>query len=525
MDKILNKINFNTIEKIFCDVVILGSGIAGIYTALNIGGDKKVKVLTKSRKEENNTYLAQGGIAGSFNPKIHFSDTLMAGSKYNNKSALKVLVEASLENIQSLMEFGVPFDRDEIGDLKLTREGGHTHRSVLHVKDTTGKAILQTLLEVTTKRQNIEVQEEVFALELLVDNKELKGVLAIDREDQFKIYYCNALVMATGGIGHIFGNTTNCDGSKADGIAMAHRAGAKLKDMEFIQFHPTALYSKDRHQKFLISEALRGEGAILKNIHGVPFMKKYSPMLELAPRDVVARSIYNEMTETNCPYVYLDITHKDSDYIKSRFPMIFETCMKIGLDITKEMMPVAPAEHYIMGGIRTNINGETTIKRLYACGECACTGVHGANRLASNSLLEGIVFGKRVAQSVNKNAQISPQNEYIPEHISMHSNIENTTTTAIKTNYFLIQKRMKSIMNQNLSVIRTEKALAKALTEIVELKKEVIPLNLDTIKEYVETLNMLTVAETIIIGAIKRKESLGAHYRIASHLNNSTASA
>ncbi|WP_129598720.1 L-aspartate oxidase [Anaerophilus nitritogenes] len=493
-------------KKEICDVLILGTGISGLYASLNIDPKYKVILICKKRLDQNNSSLAQGGIAACIDENddfySHYEDTLRAGAYYNREATTKAMIKEAPNHIEKLLEYGVLFDRDELGNLKVTKEGGHSKRRILHVKDATGKEVIRALGEEVKKRKNIKVYENTFAIKLLTYEKKVCGVLAINNNKNI-IYQSKVVILATGGVGQVYKNTTNPDTATGDGIAMALGVGANIKDMEFIQFHPTALYDKDHGQKFLISEAVRGEGAILKNIKGEAFMKKYHPMKDLAPRDIVARSIFIEKEKTKKPYVYLDITHKSPDFIKNRFPTIYNRCLEKGMDMTKEYIPVCPVAHYTMGGIDTDINGKTNIDRLYACGECACSGVHGANRLASNSLLEGIVFAKRAVDHIHKNIDSL---DLLPISIERYGYV-------IKSNIDMkkIKERIKEIMDEKVSIIRNGQNLFDAYKEIEKIEN-MIKDKVYIIDEY-ECMNLCTIAKLIIDASLKRTKSMGAHYR------------
>ncbi|QEK10912.1 L-aspartate oxidase [Crassaminicella thermophila] len=498
------------IKKKYCDVVVIGTGVAGLFTALNIDHKYRVIIISKTELDENNSNLAQGGIAACIDDQddfqSHYEDTIRAGAYYNREEATKILIEEAPKNIEKLLAYGTNLDRDEKGRLKATREGGHSKRRVLHAKDATGREIIRALAKEVRGRGNIDIQENVFAIDIITNQNAICGVLALDEKEQKVIYRTKAVVLATGGVGQVYKNTTNPSVTTGDGIAMAYRAGANIKDMEFIQFHPTAMYDKEYGQKFLISEAVRGEGAILRNADGEAFMKKYHKMADLAPRDIVARSIFIEKVKTGKPYVYLDITHKDAEFIKNRFPTIYKKCLEKGIDMTKEYIPVSPVQHYIMGGIYTDTNGKTNIKGLYACGECACTGVHGANRLASNSLLEGIVFGNRVVTALN---------DYVAKAViralPMLPMIKYENKYE-KINLYKVKERLQDIMDEYVSIVRNEKGLKYALKEVEKMYQALLRDKISV--KYYECINMCIVGMLIIKAALKRKESLGAHYRV-----------
>lgn len=506
------------------DAIIIGTGIAGLFTALNI--DKKLNILmiTKSSIDDGNSVLAQGGIVSCINPEIHFEDTMRAGSFYNKEKAIEVISKNSKANIEKLIEYGVNFDKDEFGNLKLTREGGHRERTILYSKDITGKEIIRALNNEVKKRKNICILEKTQSIKFLKNSETISGIITLDENNDIREYNSKVVVVATGGIGRIYKNTTNSDQMTGDGIALSYKAGAKIKDMEFVQFHPTAMYGETCERRFLISEAVRGEGALLKNTKDEKFMQKYHHMMDLAPRDIVSRSIFKEMKATKSNFVYLDITHKDLNFIKERFPNIYEHCLKNEIDMTKDYIKVAPAEHYIMGGIETDLHGKTNIDGLYACGECACTGAHGANRLASNSLLEGIVFGERVAKSINhrylnQKEQELRENKYkIKDDITKENekwDIEVYKEYKVKDNYqnklLNIENRLREVMTLNVSIVRNKKELLNSLRKISELER-VLNNEKSLNKKYFELKNMLIVSKLITQAALSREESIGAHF-------------
>lgn len=378
-------------EKNF-DVLIAGSGVSGLYCALNLKSNLKILVITKTKLTETDTYLAQGGISTARNTNdipLFIEDTLRAGKYKNNKESVKILAEESMNNIHKIINLGVKLDKS--GDeLQFTREGAHSINRIVHSKDTTGRALTNTLIEQAKNSKNITIYEDTFLADIVVENGKCVGGIAIKDNVQLNIK-SKIVVLATGGIGGIFNNSTNLRHLTGDGIAIAIRNNIKLKDLNYIQFHPTALYDENSdNRRFLISEAVRGEGGILINSKGDRFID------ELLPRDIVSNAINEEIKNSKIPYVYLDISFLNSEYIKKRFPNIYDECLSRGIDITKEPIPVSPAQHYFMGGIETDSNSKTSMENLYAVGEVSCTGVHGANRLASNSLLEGLVFSKEL---------------------------------------------------------------------------------------------------------------------------------
>lgn len=380
------------------DVLIIGTGVAGLYAALNMDSKIKVLLISKTKNIEGNTYLAQGGISvarGVEDIEAFIEDTMKAGRYENDKKAVKVLAKESIKNINKLIKFGVNFDRDENG-LLYTREGAHRINRIVHCKDRTGREVEEVLLKQVRKRDNITIIEDCFLVDVINQGGICCGGIAIKSGETYTIN-SKYTILATGGIGGVFKNSTNQRTLTGDGIAIALKNGIKLKNIKYIQFHPTALYENEPEEKrFLISESVRGEGGKLINVKGERFVD------ELYPRDVVTKYIYEEEEKTNSPYVYLDVSFMSSDYIKGRFPTIYEQCIKKGIDITKEPIPVSPVQHYFMGGIEVDLYSRTSMKNLFACGEVSCTGVHGANRLASNSLLEGLVFSKRASNIINR---------------------------------------------------------------------------------------------------------------------------
>jgi L-aspartate oxidase len=502
-------VDFNTdeLEKEYFDAVIVGSGIAGVYTALVIPDNLHIAILTKETLDISNSVLAQGGIAVSLDkedsPELHFKDTIFAGAGLCNEDSVWVLVNEAAENINSLCKFGVNFDKSGKGELALGREAAHSKNRIIHVGDATGKEVCDKLIHNVLNKKNVEIKERTFAIDILTSDGKCNGVLAYDEDSgKLKVYASPNVVCATGGYGQLYEYTTNPEVATGDGTCMAYRAGATLMDLEFVQFHPTVLYHPD-NKSFLISEAVRGEGARLINAEGKRFMQEYHELMELAPRDVVARSIFKEMKKTNSSNVYLDITFKDSEYIKKRFPTIYSTCLKYGIDITKDYIPVAPAEHYSMGGIKTDAYGRTNIEGFFACGEADCNGIHGANRLASNSLLEGLVFGRRIGQEI--------ANRRIDKTEAVSVNYK-TDRKLLSIDRDAIKKDIKRTMTEYVGIERNEQGLLTAREKIRNYKSQVENLKNESIKDF-EIQNMLTLSELVINSALERKESRGAHYR------------
>jgi len=514
--KILNKyrylIDFDTrdIECEYHDVVIIGSGIAGVYTALETPDIYDIAILTKETIDMSNSVLAQGGIAVSLgkedSPELHLKDTLYAGAGLCNEESVRVLVNEAAENIKRLCKLGVNFDRKSPEELALTREGAHSKNRIIHAGDTTGKEVCDKLISVVKTKSNITIKERTFVIDLLTEGNVCKGVLAFDEDSaQFKAYLSHIVVCATGGFGQLYDHTTNPEVATGDGLCLAYRAGAELVDLEFIQFHPTVLYHPE-NKSFLISEAVRGEGALLRNIHGRRFMPDYHELGELAPRDVVSRAIFKEMRATGAAHVYLDITFKDREYLEHRFPNIFKTCLGYGIDISKEFIPVAPAEHYCMGGIKVDVYGRTGLEGFYACGEAACNGIHGANRLASNSLLEGLVFGHKIGKHIAEKLEDPSMRKvefaasYKTDRVEKDIDVDSMIA------------ELKKIMTEYVGIIRNKDGLLKARNRMDEFYETVRDMKNETMKA-MELQNMILLSRLVIDSALKREESRGAQYR------------
>jgi len=506
------------------DYLVIGSGIAGLTFALKVADFGTVTILTKKSATESNTQYAQGGIAAVFSDDDHFDlhekDTLIAGADLCHKDAVKVLVEEGPERIKELLNWGVNFSRDETKNLDLAREGGHRVKRILHVADMTGDEIEKTLLKRISEKPTIRLLENFTAIDLITEHQVLGnlqyafnicfGVYALNNNSgEVEAFRAAYTLLAGGGASRVYLHTTNPEISTGDGIAIAYRAGAKIANMEFIQFHPTALYDPD-HEPFLISEALRGFGGVLRNRDGKRFMENYDKNLELAPRDIVARAIDNEMKKSGDKCVYLDMTHLPVYEIKKRFPNIYKHCKNsLEIDISKDLIPVVPAAHYICGGIMTNLNGQTSMHRLLASGENAHTGVHGANRLASNSLLEAVVFSHRAAQ---KAIQKKPYcfEVIIPDWDD--SGVENTEEWGlIRHNRLEIQ----TIMWDYVGIIRSKNHLQRAIRRINLLFDEIEDYYKRThvAMDLLELRNLTTIAYLITRSALSREESRGLHYR------------
>ncbi len=509
------------------DFLIIGSGIAGLSVGLKLAEYGSVCILTKSNEDESNTKYAQGGIAvvtdfltDSF--EKHISDTLICGDGGCNEAAVNVVVTEGPDRLNEIIAYGASFDKTTSGSFDLAKEGGHGESRVLHFKDVTGKEIERTLLEQIAKTPQIALFAHKFAIDLLTEHhlgKEVTkktdditcfGVYAYDKTNGFiETILARKTVMATGGAGQVYANTTNPTIATGDGIAMAYRAKAKVENMEFIQFHPTALYQAGVSPSFLITEAVRGYGAVLRDTQGNEFMHRYDERLSLAPRDIVARSIHNEMITSGEQFVYLDCTNLSQEFIESHIPNIYQKCLSIGIDIRKDYIPVSPAMHYLVGGVKVNLNGETSIKNLYACGECASTGLHGANRLASNSLLEAIVFADRIYKHAKETFTASEFNFGIPSW-----NDEGTNTPKELSLITQNTRELQTLMSNYVGILRNNERLDRALDRLNILYKESEELykRSKISVKLLELRNLINVAYTIIKSAKLRKESRGLHY-------------
>ncbi|MFZ5595688.1 MAG: L-aspartate oxidase [Bacillota bacterium] len=503
-------VNFDTrqLPQEETDYVIIGSGIAGLYTAYTASRQgKKVVVVTKGAVDNSNTDRAQGGIAAALStsdsPELHYKDTIMAGAGLCDDDAVRILVGEGPDRVVDLIEIGAKFDH-EGGGLALTREGAHSRRRILHASgDATGAEIQRILTEKIREDKNIRVLENHQAVDLLVHDNACSGILVYDKEsDRLIVYRGAAVILSTGGLGMLYEHSTNPEVATGDGIAMAYRAGAEVMDMEFIQFHPTVL-SIPGAPRFLISEAVRGEGAYLRNRYGERFMTRYHELAELAPRSVVVSAILSEMASTASEKIFLDLSHMSPDLIRERFPTIGKTCAQYGIDITCDPIPVGPAAHYMMGGVKTNLNGETSIRGLYACGEVSCLGVHGANRLASNSLLDGLVFGYRIVECVKK---------YRLNRTKKKIEFKCDWLESNPVDYARIRAELRTVMNQYVGPVRTAEGLKKALDFFD--KNEHSRKNQALTAHDMEVRNMLDVGGLIAEAAMIRTESRGAHTRL-----------
>lgn len=513
------------------DFLVIGSGIAGLTYALKVAQecpDKTITILTKTQSDETNTKYAQGGIAGvmdfdhdSFNK--HIEDTLIAGDGLCNRDIVEIVVKEGVERIHEIIEWGARFDKEPDGDFKLGKEGGHSESRILHHKDVTGKEMERALLEAIKKSANIQLVSHCFVLDIITQHH--LGFLVTKSTPDIECYGVYVLNLAThriekilsritllaaGGNGQVYRTTTNPAIATGDGVAMVYRAKGRIENMEFIQFHPTALYEAGvRGQSFLITEAVRGDGGILRNQQGEAFMEKYDSRKDLAPRDIVARAIDNEMKINGTEFVYLDCRHMNQEKFREHFPNIHAKCLSIGIDVSKDMIPVSPAAHYSCGGIKTNEWGQTSIRNLFASGECASTGLHGANRLASNSLLEAMVFSHRSYQLAVKQIGSTSFKEGVPDW-----NAEGTSAPREMILITQSLKELKLLMSDYVGIVRNNERLQRANrrldllheeTEALYQKTEVSP-------QLCELRNMITVAYLIVKSAEFRKESRGLHY-------------
>ncbi len=508
------------------DFLVIGSGLAGLSYALKVADHGKVCLITKARLEETNTRYAQGGIAAvTYEPdnyEKHVKDTLIAGAGLCKEEVVRMVVSEAPEQIRQLISWGTHFDRESSGKYDLAREGGHSEHRILHYKDQTGEEIQRALSERVRAHKNIEILEEHFAIDLITQHHlgrlvkryyrdiECYGAYVLDLSShEIKKILSRVTLLATGGAGNLYHTTTNPAVATGDGIAMVYRAKGIIDNMEFLQFHPTSLYNPGEKPSFLITEAMRGFGGVLKNQEGNEFMQKYDERGSLAPRDIVARAIDNEMKVTGHDFVFLDCTHLDPDGLKSHFPNILEKCKSIGIDITKDMIPVVPAAHYLCGGVVVDMNGLSWINRLYAVGETSGTGLHGANRLASNSLLEAIVYADKAAHHSLSNLEKFVIPSSIPEW-----NDEGTTHTEEMILITQNLKEVQQIMTNYVGIVRSELRLTRAADrlEIIFRETEDLYRGSKLSKEICELRNIINVGYLVIKMAQARKESTGLHY-------------
>jgi len=510
------------------DFLVIGSGIAGISFALKAAQFGKVALLCKTTLSESNTSYAQGGIASvTYEPdsfEKHIEDTLIAGDGHCDLAAVEKIIREAPSQIEELLNWGVNFDRDEKGLFDLHREGGHSEHRILHHKDNTGYEIQESLINQVKAHPEIEVFEHYFAIEILTQHHlgqivthhtpdiECYGAYVLNqRTNHIHTFLSKVTLLATGGIGSVYSTSTNPEIATGDGIAMVHRARGIIKDMEFVQFHPTALYHPGERPTFLITEAIRGYGAVLRTQDGKEFMQKYDERGSLAPRDIVSRAIDNEMKLRGQNFVYLDVTRKDPEETKMHFPFIYKKCLELGIDITKDYIPVLPTQHYLCGGIVVDLNARTSINRLYAAGECSCTGLHGANRLASNSLLEAIVYADAAVKDAAKIIDTLTFNESICDW--------DDEGTSLPEEMVLITqsfREVEQIMSTYVGIVRSNLRLKRALVRLEILYRETENLFERSVvsREICELRNVISVAYLIIKQALLRKESRGLHFTV-----------
>jgi L-aspartate oxidase len=511
------------------DFLVIGSGIAGMSFALKVAHKGKVALVCKSGLEDANTYFAQGGVASVTNLIVdnfdkHIEDTMVAGDYLSDRAAVEKVVYNAPGQIKELIKWGVDFDKTENGDFDLHREGGHSEFRILHHKDNTGAEIQDSLIEDIKNHPNIAVFEKHFAIEIITQHHlgitvtrqtpdiECYGAYIMDMTTgKIDTFLSKVTLMATGGVGAVYQTTTNPLVATGDGIAMVYRAKGTVKDMEFIQFHPTALYHPGDRPSFLITEAMRGYGGVLKTLDGRDFMQKYDQRLSLAPRDIVARAIDNEMKNRGDDHVFLDVTHKDPEETKKHFPNIYEKCLSLGIDITKDYIPVAPAAHYLCGGIKVDLNGCSSIRRLYAVGECSCTGLHGGNRLASNSLIEAVVYADAAAKHSLQAIDHYTYNEKIPEW-----NDDGVTSPEEMVLITQSAKEVGQIMSTYVGIVRSDLRLKRAWVRLDILYEETESLFKRSVasRDICELRNMINTGYLIMRQALERKESRGLHYTL-----------
>lgn len=510
------------------DFLVIGSGIAGLSFALKAAEKGRVTLISKVNIEESNTRYAQGGVASVMSVpdsiEKHVGDTLMAGHGYCNEEVVRMVVSEGPARIEELVDMGVDFDRQQDGRFDLAREGGHTERRVLHHKDNTGEAIQTVLVRNARAHPNIEILENHFAIDILTQHHagemvnrsrrdiDCYGVYVLDcKSGEVKTILSKITVMATGGIGNLYETTTNPVIATGDGIAMVYRAKGQIENMEFIQFHPTSLYNPNERPSFLITEALRGFGGVLRDYAGSTFMEKYDPRGSLAPRDIVARAIDNEMKVRGDDFVYLDCTHLDHQKLKSHFPNITRKCLGLGIDITRDMIPVIPAAHYMCGGITVDVDGESSIRRLYALGEVASTGLHGANRLASNSLIEALVFAERAFRHCSPRIDSFDLMEGLPEW-DFEGTSHPEELVLVTQNY----KEVQAIMSNYVGIVRSDLRLNRALKRLVIIFNETEELYRKSTlsRRLCELRNLINAGYLVIKMASDRHQSLGLHYNI-----------
>lgn len=507
------------------DILIIGSGLAGLTCALKTAEFARVTLITKARLENANTRLAQGGVAAVISSEdsleSHVQDTLIAGAGLCREDVVRKVVETGADRIQDLVQWGVQFDSNPDTGFALTREGGHSHRRILHIADQTGQGIHGPLLQTVKENSRITVLENHFAIDLIrkkqlnpfdFDTDRCLGAYVLNQATgQVDSICARVVILATGGAGKVYLYTSNWSGATGDGIAMAYRAGARVANLEFMQFHPTCLFHPEA-RNFLISEALRGEGGELINTRGVAFMKKYHPLGSLAPRDIVARSIDAEMKKSGANCVFLDMTSLPSSFLVQRFPAIHQKCLALGIDMTQQPIPVVPAAHYLCGGVFTDINGQTDLRGLYALGECAATGLHGANRLASNSLLECLAFSHTASEHIRAHFHQLPATTITPPEWFLHAKEDADEMIAVTHMW----EEIRRLMWNYVGIVRSTRRLERAQHRLSNIRQEIREYyaNFKTHADIVELRNIALVADLTVTCALHRHESRGIHYNI-----------
>lgn len=508
----LVRFDLKRVPHMFTDVLVIGSGIAGTRAALEVDPSQTVVIVTKDRVDLSNSAWAQGGIAGVLDPsddvKNHAADTMTAGAGLCDAAVVEAVVQAAPDLIRELTAFGAKFDTVQ-GQISLTTEGGHSHARVAHaLGDATGKEIMRALINTVRGAHWTDIWEQTFTIDLLTYEGTCRGALVWNREHGKTFVWAKQTILCTGGAGRLYRETTNPDIATADGHAIAFRAGAELRDMEMMQFHPTVLYiaGSSRH---LISEAVRGEGAHLVDVTGHRFMPEYDSRNELAPRDIVSRAIAAQMEKTRHPCVYLDLSHLDANRVRERFPHISQVCREFGLDLTSDRIPVRPGAHYMIGGVTVDMEGRTTLPGLWAAGEATSSGLHGANRLASNSLLEGLFFGIRAGRGASQ-AALSIADDF--RVLPLATDVETAARDEEELNLVDLQNSLSAIMWRNVGIRRDEEGLKSAATQVDFWDRYVALREFNTVEGW-ELQNMLLVARLMIESALARRESVGVHYR------------
>lgn len=507
----LARINPKRIPHIFTDVLIIGGGIAGTRAALQIDPRLETIIVNKGKVTQSNSAYAQGGIAGVLDPlddiSNHIEDTLAAGKDLCNQELVEYVCSEAPGHIQELIDYGTDFDKRD-GKLALTKEGGHSHRRVAHaLGDATGKELMRALVEAVNSRPSIQTWTKTPTLDLVTENGKCRGAIIWNRYHGKTLIWAKQVILATGGAGCLFRETTNPSLATGDGHALAFRAGALLQDMEFMQFHPTVLYIAGG-ARYLVSEAVRGEGAYLRDCNGVRFMSDYHPDLELAHRDIVSRAITDRMLKTNHSCVYLDLTHLKTALVKKRFPNISEVCASFGLDLSKDQIPVRPGAHYMIGGVKTDLQARTSVSNLWAAGEVTSSGLHGSNRLASNSLLEGLIFGAAAGKGASE-AALSQPDQF---SASLLPDWETEKRSDTDLNSDDLKNSLASLMWRNVGITRSAESLQNAKEKVDFWSRYVVDREFKTLSGW-ELQNMLLVAQLMIASAIERRESRGVHYR------------